>query len=246
MLRRQRTILKLLTAAAPGISPTQLQKFVFLMREETFLRQDAAFYDFLPYKYGPYSFAAQHEIEALTNCGYIELSGTSLSATPLGTIEANRVHSDTVRATGVILSKYGGKPLKDLLKDVYARYPWYAVKSELAELAPPDTPKPQTAPVAVYTIGYEDSSVDGFLNTLVRAGILRTIDVRANPVSRKYGFAGRVLAILAAKLGLAYVHCPELGISSERRRTVHTASEFRDLFCYYERHAKHPEHERRL
>ena len=60
------------------------------------------------------------------------------------------------------------------------------------------------------------------------------IDVRANPVSRKYGFARRSLSETAAKLGLTYSHHPELGISSERRKGVETATDFRQLFNYYE------------
>jgi hypothetical protein len=227
--------LKVLSTAGAGFSPTQVQKFAFLMRQETFLRQDNAFYEFLPYKFGPYSFAAQHEIEVLTAYGYIELNGSSLRTTMLGRKEANCVDRDTSRAVLAILFKYGKTPLKDLLKDVYARYPWYAANSELGDLVPAGTPKTKTAPLAVYTIGYEDYSVDGFLNKLLQAGIRRIVDVRANPVSRKYGFAGRTLACLAGKLGLGYVHCPELGISSERRKEVRTASEFRDLFWYYER-----------
>ncbi len=84
-------------------------------------------------------------------------------------------------------------------------------------------------------MGYENRSVDGFLNKLLRAGIRKIVDVRANPVSRKYGFARSSLASLAGKLGLGYTHCPELGISSEKRRDVHTHDQFRELFGYYER-----------
>ena len=73
MLRRQRAILKLLSTAGGSLSATQVQKLLFLLRQETFLRSDSAFYDFLPYKYGPYSFAANREIEALVayvvSCG---------------------------------------------------------------------------------------------------------------------------------------------------------------------------------
>jgi uncharacterized protein (DUF488 family) len=121
------------------------------------------------------------------------------------------------------------------LKDVYARYPWYASNSDLKDLVPDDVPKPKAAPLAVYTMGYEDRSVDGFLNKLVRAGIRRIVDVRSNPVSRKYGFARSSLASLAEKLGLDYTHCPALGISSEKRRVVQTPAEFQELFGYYER-----------
>jgi uncharacterized protein (DUF488 family) len=54
-------------------------------------------------------------------------------------------------------------------------------------------------------------------------------------VSRKYGFARSSLSNLTGKLGLGYIHWPELGISSAKRREAHTPPEFRELFGYYER-----------
>jgi len=235
MLRRQRTILRVLSTADSTLSATQVQKYAFLLREETFLGRDATFYEFLPYKFGAYSFAAQREIEALTKYGYIESSASSLAVTRLGKAEANHADSDTARAVRAIVSKYGKTPVRALLKDVYARYPWYATNSELKDLIPADAPRLKTAAPAVYTIGYEDRSVDGFFNRLLRAGINQIVDVRANPVSRKYGFARSALAGLAGKLGLGYCHFPDLGIAPEKRRDVQTPSQFKELFGYYER-----------
>lgn len=234
MLRRQRTILKLFSTADCPVPATKLQKYVFLLRHETFIGQDSAFYDFLPYKYGPYSFAAQREVEALTAYGYLSQSGSSLTLTTLGAREAANVDSDTTRAVLTILSKYGKVGLQSLLKDVYARYSWYARNSELQELVPSGAKEPKKVPVAVYTIGYEGRSVDGFLDKLLHNGIRRIVDVRANPVSMKYGFAKSSLSNLAAKLGIEYVHCPELGIPSSRRKQAQTDSDFRKLFNYYE------------
>ncbi len=235
MLRRQRTILRVLSAANGMVTATQLQKFTFLLREETILGQDGAFYEFLPYRFGAYSFAAQREIEALTTYGYIESTRSSLNLTDTGEKEASHVDSDTARAVLAIVSKYGRIPLNSLLRDVYRRYPWYASKSDRKDLMPAKMPELKAAPIAVYTMGYEERSVDGFLNKLLRTGIRRIIDVRANAVSRKYGFARSSLSTLAGKLGLGYCHCPELGISSAKRREVETPSEFRELFGYYER-----------
>ena len=235
MLRRQRTVLKLLSTAGGALSATQLQKYIFLLREETLLCHDSTFYEFLPYRFGPYSFAAQREIETLTAYGYMESVGSSLRITTLGKNEASKSEADTARAVLAVVSHYGKKPLRSLLKDVYARYPWFASNSELDDLIPAGATKPKTAPPAVYTIGYESRSVDGFLNNLIRAGIRRIIDVRANPVSRKYGFARSTLASLAGKLGLGYSHFPELGISSKKRKEARTRSEFVELFSYYER-----------
>ena len=234
MLRRQRTILKLFSAADGALAATKLQKYLFLLSHETFLGQDSAFYDFLPYKYGPYSFAAQREVEALTAYGYLALSGTSLALTPLGAQEAANVDSDTTRAVLTIVSKFGKLRLQSLLKDVYARYPWYARNSELQEIVPSGAKEPTKAPVAVYTIGYEGRSVDGFLDGLLHSGVRRIVDVRANPVSMKYGFAKSSLSGLAAKLGIGYVHCPELGIPSSRRKQVRSNADFLTLFNDYE------------
>jgi hypothetical protein len=208
---------------------------VFLLRHETFIKQDSAFYDFLPYKFGPYSFAAQREVEALTAYGYLAASGSSLALTPLGAREAANVDSDTTRAVLTIVSMYGKVGLQPLLKDVYARYPWYARNSELQELVPSGAKEPKMAPVAVYTIGYEGRSVDGFLDKLLHTGIRRIVDVRANPVSMKYGFAKSSLSGLAAKLGVGYVHCPELGIPSNRRKEAQSTTDFLKLFNFYEK-----------
>jgi uncharacterized protein YwgA len=234
MLRRQRTILKLLSTTDGGVSATQLQKYIFLLRKETVLCHDSTFYEFLPYRFGPYSFAAQREIETLTAYGYIQSAGSSHSITALGRIEAYRVDADTARAVLTVVSTYGKKPLHNLLKDVYTRYPWFATKSELVDLIPNGIAMPKTAPPAVYTIGYENCSVDGFLNRLIRAGIQRIIDVRSNPVSRKYGFARSTLAGLGAKMGLCYSHFPELGISSDKRKAATTKPDFTELFSFYE------------
>lgn len=234
MLRRQRTILKLLGATGGVLSATQLQKYLFLLHEETSLRYDPSFYEFLPYKFGPFSFAAQREIETLSAYGYIESLGSSVKVTALGKQEADRVDCATEHAVCAVVSEHARKSLKTLLREVYARYPWYASNSELEELIPLGVTKPNAALPAVYTIGYENCSVDGFLNRLIHKGIRRIIDVRANPVSRKYGFARSTLAGLAAKLGISYSHFPALGISSEKRKDAKIRADFEELFKYYE------------
>jgi len=235
MLKRQRTILSLLATAGGVVSATEIQKYAFLLRQETFFRNEPTFYEFLPYRFGPYSFAAQREIETLTAYGYIDRSATGLAITDLGRTEAKQVDGDTARAVLAISSKYGKVPLRSLLRDVYSRYSWYALNSELRDLVPTKLPEANVAPPAIYTIGYEERSVDGFLDKLIRAGVRRIVDVRANPISRKYGFAKRSLEGLASKVNIAYSHFQQLGISSEKRKEVHSAAEFRKLFSYYER-----------
>jgi Protein of unknown function, DUF488 len=239
MLRRQRTTLALLQEAGQTLSATQLFKLVFLLAEETSLGRDQTFYEFLPHKFGPYSFALSRELEALVSQGYIEERHSSSTIafiiTPLGTREQRSVESETTTAVRYIYRKYGKLGIQPLLRDVYTRYPWFSTRSELENLIPPNVPKQNAAPPAVYTIGYEERSVDGFFDKLLRAGIRVILDVRANPISRKYGFAKKSLGTIAGKLGLKYEHWPQLGISSEKRQGVHTPAEFRNLFGYYDR-----------
>ncbi|HEY1211262.1 MAG TPA: DUF488 domain-containing protein [Terracidiphilus sp.] len=238
MLRRQRTILNILSSAGRPVYATQMQKYLFLLKKETFLGGDSAFYDFVPYRYGPYSFSAHREIESLAVNGYIEshstTAGISLTATSIGKKEAKRSDSDTTRSAHFIISKYGNVSTRGLMKDVYARYSWFSINSELTNLIPTNAPRAKTAPVAVYTIGYEKRSIDGFLNRLLEIGVHNIIDTRANPISRKYGFARSSLSGIASKLGLEYSHFPGLGIPSVKRNMLKTDAELRKLFRYYE------------
>jgi hypothetical protein len=212
---------------------------MFLLSQETFLGQDDTFYDFLPHKFGPYSFALNRELEALIFQGYIreQHSGSTntYTVTELGSKEQRTVDPDTSRAVRFIFEKYGKQGLKQLLRDVYFRYPWFSTRSELDNLIPQHAPEKPVAAPAVYTIGYEERSIDGFFDKLLRAGIRVILDVRANPISRKYGFAKSSLNTISGKVGLAYEHWPQLGISSKKRQGVETPAEFKQLFGYYER-----------
>ena len=69
----------------------------------------------------------------------------------------------------------------------------------------------------IYTVGYEGRSVDRFFDHLLRSGMEAILDVRANPISRKYGFAKRSLSEIADRLGVVYHHLPKLGIPSALR-----------------------------
>jgi hypothetical protein len=87
----------------------------------------------------------------------------------------------------------------------------------------------------LYTAGYQDRSVDQFLDELLRHGLRRLVDVRANSVSRKFGFAGRTLARIAEQAGLEYHHFPALGIPSAARSALDGFASYRRLLDAYER-----------
>jgi uncharacterized protein (DUF488 family) len=121
-----------------------------------------------------------------------------------------------------------------LLRDVYARYPWYVTKSELTELRPKPALNVKKASLAVYTAGYEGRSVDAFFNDLLWEGIRMVVDVRANPVSRKYGFSGLRLGEFCRKLGFEYRHVPSLGIPTTERASLNGFASYQHLLDRYE------------
>jgi uncharacterized protein (DUF488 family) len=71
----------------------------------------------------------------------------------------------------------------------------------------------------VYTIGYETTSIDAFLRELIWGGILRIVDVRSVAFSYTYGFSQKSLSHFCSKVGIEYVHLPNLGIPPAVRKT---------------------------
>ncbi|MCL6432424.1 MAG: DUF488 domain-containing protein [Anaerolineae bacterium] len=207
-------------------------KWLFLLKQETFLGKDCRFYDFLPYRYGPFSFEAQRDVDKLVEAGLI--GGNTLQVRANAGLTASLIDQDlpasTKSAVMDILARYGALRTTELLASVYSRYPWYASQSlrgrsrRMQVLSSP----------AIYTIGYEGRSIDRFLNDVLRSGIVRLIDVRSNPFSYKYGFSKNLLRVLAGRVGLDYVHIPELGIPSDLRQGIKAPGDRQRLFDHYQ------------
>jgi uncharacterized protein (DUF488 family) len=239
MLRRQKILLAILEASNRTLSPIELVKLAFLLRHETELETDHAFYDFVPYRFGPFSFALYRELESLQSNGYVELSDSSINLSESTSDDAHRkIAQLTARernSVAEIIAQYARLNQKSLVSSVYARYPWFTINSELKELIPDDQPKRPHAGIAIYTSGYEGKSVDGFFDNLIRAGIRAIIDVRFNPMSRKYGFAGSSLRRIGEKLGFVYHHLPELGIEGKHRESLSDFASYQRLLDRYAR-----------
>ena len=237
MLKRQKILLRILREANRPVSHIELVKAAFLLRAESILANEPAFYDFVPYKFGPFSFALYRELSALVRDGYVvdedrsvRLAGRMKSESNSKSDELPSAWKSAVRRT---VREYLSVSQNDLLRDVYSRYPWFALKSELDELVS-EVPDAPTAPLAIYTAGYEGKSVDSFFNGLLASGVAAILDVRANPISRKYGFARKSMSEIAAKLDIEYVHLPELGISSRERSDLSDFDSYQVLLDRYE------------
>ncbi|MEO9189657.1 MAG: DUF488 domain-containing protein [Acetobacteraceae bacterium] len=70
------------------------------------------------------------------------------------------------------------------------------------------------------TIGYEGTTIDAVLDTLVEAKVMLLIDVRAVAASRKPGFSKRQLAAGLDTRGIGYVHLQPLGTPKAGRIAV--------------------------
>ena len=236
MLYRRKVILGLLEILGGEISLTDFQKYLFLLSE----LQAVKSFEFVPYKYGSFSFTSYVDKRAMTE---VHLLANSDSWKKLsGNTYFNSLRVDDKKAILTVKKEYGSLHGDDLLRRVYLRYPYYAIYSEIADKILSESEgkrinlaRPNLNSKALFTIGYEGRSPEGFLNELIRNGIKLLCDVRRNALSMKYGFSGRTLANLCKDVGIKYIHIPQLGIASEFRKGLETKSDYNSLFQQYEK-----------
>ena len=59
------------------------------------------------------------------------------------------------------------------------------------------------------------------------------VDVRKNPFSMKFGFSKKRLHDTGEKLGIDYLHLPDLGIATSKRKDLKTLADYQELFSDY-------------
>ena len=72
----------------------------------------------------------------------------------------------------------------------------------------------------IFTIGYENATMVGFIDALASAGVERVIDVRAIANSRRPGFSKTPLRNALAEAGIDYVHLRALGTPAAGREAA--------------------------
>jgi len=233
MLNRQKILLHMLQASNGSVSHFELTKWLFLLGEESPSRGGSSFYQFVPYKYGPYSFSLYHEVGNLTRDGLVQAKNNrTWSLTDAGKNQVASLSPQLEREIKSILRKYGGMGFTALLEHVYHRYPWFTMLSKAVSRW--EISQPIAAP-AVYTAGYEGLMVEEFVSRVLRFGIRRLIDVRNNPTSRRYGFHRSTLERICNTLEFEYEHLPHLGIPALQRSKLSGPIDFETIFANYER-----------
>lgn len=76
----------------------------------------------------------------------------------------------------------------------------------------------------VFTIGYEGTTVEKFLERLLQAGVETLVDVRDLPLSRKKGFSKNQLREIIESNGIKYVHLKALGDPKEGREAARSGN----------------------
>ena len=231
MLHRQKALLLILQQVGSSASTLQMMKWAFLLSNETRSHGGKTFYQFIPYRYGPYSFTLNQETDSLIRNGFlVKATSNSWSLTDSGKQFSADLPNNVTKDIHYIVAEYGGYSSQELLDLVYDKYSWFTVNSDLPERRKEERP---IAEKAIYTAGYEGKTVDEFLNLLMESGISRLIDVRFNPISRRYGFHKSTLARLCSFLGIDYQHLPELGIPSSERADLGSSARLASLFNDY-------------
>lgn len=86
---------------------------------------------------------------------------------------------------------------------------------------------------SVFTIGYQERTVEEFIGRLKSHNIAVIIDVREMPVSRKRGFSKGRLSEILQQNDIAYVHIKELGSPKHLRDELHQSNDYESFFVGY-------------
>jgi len=229
MFQRQKVVLHLLDHADGRLDKLRLMKLAFLVRHEGYVVAPTAVYGFVPYLFGPYSFSLYHDLRKLTDEGIVTMDEKSVALQSRRDLPA--LDASGKAGVDAVWGLYGSWSTDRLVRHVYEKFPWYT--SNAKDEGKRMMLRP-TAQNGIYTAGYEGLSFDEFLDRLLRCGIQRVIDVRANPVARRYGFHRSTLQRNLGNLHIDYVHMPDLGIPGEERSDLSTPTDYLRLFDRYE------------
>ena len=241
--KQENLILALIGSEPEGLKPIEVHKILFMLGNAD---PSAAGYEYIPYKMGCYSPTLSRDLRKLESDGYLKTALDSRGK-PLWLLTASgEERSFAARVSGRRVVQFRRLyPLrgKDLVVDVYKRYPYWAINSTIRDLLLRNDSEAigrieqarPTRHIPLASIGYEGRSIENYFNALIKAGIGVLCDVRKNPISRKYGFSRATLSELCEGCGIEYRHYPQLGIPSWERQNLNCQDDYDVLFARYEK-----------
>lgn len=235
MFYRRKVILALLELFEGELEKIRLQKLLFLFS----IRQVKADYDFIPYKYGCYSYSANADLTAMVEQGILAENANGFEKKDKGVYLTKLKEADKKELLQ-IKTQYGKMSGNALMKHTYLNFPYYATKSVKAkeilsseEQEKVNKAKPTSNKTILFTIGYEGISLEEYLNRLLKHDVKVLVDVRMNPLSMKFGFSKTLLKRYCESLDIKYMHFPNLGIQSEQRQSLNSQGDYDKLFAVY-------------
>ncbi len=237
---RRKILLALLEIFDGQLTAKSLQKYLFLFTRN----QEKKAFDFVPYRYGCYSFQANQDLATMAKYGYLAVtegpSGRNIQLIQKGTYLSmlDKIDRDALEQTK---RHFGKLSQTELIRYTYQKYPYYAINSSIAaellsaeELATVNQQKLAIAGKGLFSIGYEGISLETYINKLIVNDVKILCDVRRNAYSQKYGFSKGQLQKACEGVGIRYIHLPELGIESEQRQQLNSQNDYDLLFERYE------------
>ncbi|MDD3738006.1 MAG: DUF488 family protein [Lentimicrobiaceae bacterium] len=241
MYYRRKIILAMLSEFGGKLTAKQFQKYLFLFTR----KQETRSFDFVPYRYGCFSFQANQDLVTLTKYGYCKITETEDGrfyelTNDEGFIDA--IKPEDRKSLFDVKAEFGNLMQNDLIVYTYRKYPYYATKSIIAkellsskELDTIEQQKRHFAEKQLFTIGYEGITLETYINKLIINGVNVLCDVRKNAFSQKYGFSKKTLELACKGTDIEYVHIPDLGIVSDKRQELRTQADYDALFREYEK-----------
>ena len=239
LFERQRLLLTMLDALGGPVANTDFQKLLFLYTQQC---EPSPTYEFVPYRFGAFSFTSYADKRRLTESGFLTEDENFWQLS-----ESGRQAARQQAVLPLVVARFCRDHAKlrgnALIAEQYRKYPFYATRSEIVEKILHDVEsrqwiaeaQPKKAKPGLVTIGYEGRSLEAYLNLLLKNSVTLLCDVRRNPLSRKYGFSKKTLSKACEGVGIRYEHLPELGIDSDERRDLKSQADYDALFAEYER-----------
>ncbi len=241
MYYRRKVILALLQTFGGRLDKVSFQKLLFLFTDLQAKQNLKPAFHFVPYVQGCFSFRSYADMSTMKIYQQIDESKKGWEKKDKADYFAMLNPRDK-QLLLYLKNQYSKHTNDDLIKLTYRQFPYYAVKSIIAkqhlnakELEVVYDFVPKNNKTILYTIGYEGTCFEQYLNKLILNDVKVLCDVRKNSLSMKYGFSKNQLKGACEKLGIKYVHIPDLGIDSDKRQELNSQSDYNKLFVSYEK-----------
>lgn len=221
-LYRQKFLLGFLSFFKNPFHFKDLKNILFLYIQKT--NPQKPFYSFFPSLEGPLSFELESDLKKLASSSFITLKENNVEFSK----EVDGLSYLKPKDISLLKEFFKNPAFNNLKKTQemllvppYASYTLKNVKDNLEK--------------SFFTLGYEKKSIDQYLNLLITNKIQGVVDVRNNPFSMKFEFSKSRLKAFLNRVAIDYIHLPQLGIESKKRKGVLSPQDYQKLFDIYEK-----------